>query len=197
MSGATLVLASASSARQAMLAGAGLDFTIDPAHCDEGAIKESRKGQPALAIAQALAEAKALAVGRRHPESWVIGADQILECDGTLYDKPRDLAAARRQLQDLRGRTHELVSAVALARQGRIDWTACDRARLTLRDFPDAELDAYLERVGVTALASVGAYRIEGPAIRLFERIEGDHFTILGLPLLALLAALRQRGALS
>jgi septum formation protein len=182
-----LILASRSPARKALLAGAGLTFETRPADVKERAIEVSRAGDAPETVARALAEAKALAVAG----DAVIGADQVLAVSDRLLHKAGTLAAARDQLLGLRGRTHALHSGVALAIGGAIAWSHVDTALLTMRAFSEAELDAVLAQEGAAALASVGGYRLEGPSIRLFETIEGDYFTILGLPLLPLLAALR------
>ena len=188
-----LILASRSSARSALLAGAGLRFAVSPAQIDERTLeaRELGKGASAAELARTLAEAKALAVAGSDPAATVIGADQLLALDGELLHKPIDAAAARRQLDRLNGRTHSLVGGVALARAGQVLWSFVDTAELTMRSFSVAERDRVLELEGAAILDSVGAYRLEGPSIQLFERIEGDYFTILGLPLLPLLAALR------
>ncbi|HEX6958037.1 MAG TPA: Maf family protein [Ferrovibrio sp.] len=193
----TLVLASASASRAAMLRAAGLEFTTQPAKIDEQEIKLSLKAEGASArqAAEALAELKA----RRaiaDPEDFVIAADQMLTCEGRWYDKPENLAAAREQLLSLRGRTHELTSAVVLARGGSIIWRHIDQAKLIMRDFSEGFLDAYLAQAGETVLHSVGAYQLEGLGVQLFSRLQGDFFTILGLPLLPLLDILRQNKVL-
>lgn len=186
-----LILASTSAARKALLSGAGLDFESSPAPIDERAEEATALGKGPAAVAQHLAEAKALAVSQARPGAVVIGADQTLSLDGEIFHKPADHDAARAALSRLRGKTHRLSSAVAIARDGRVIWSHIAEADLTMRDFPDAERDAILAEEGEAALGSVGAYRLEGPSVRLFERIDGDYFTILGLPLLPLLAALR------
>lgn len=193
-----IVLASASTARAALLRDAGIDFTTDPADIDETAIKcEHRtRGADAEACALALAAAKAAVVARRHPEALVIGADQLLVCGGKWFDKPRDLAEAAEHLRRLRGRDHILVTAVCLYEDGKKLWQAIAVPRLAMRPFGDAFLAGYIEAEGKTVLGSVGAYRIEGRGVQLFARIEGDHFAILGLPLLELLDCLRERGVL-
>ncbi|HTS93480.1 MAG TPA: nucleoside triphosphate pyrophosphatase [Stellaceae bacterium] len=193
-----LVLASASSTRRRLLAESGVVVCVDPASIPETEmIAASRaKGASAGDCAVLLAEAKAAEVSARHPRAFVIGADQMLDCEGDWLEKPLDLGAARAQLARLRGRTHRLFSAVAVLRDGRRLWSALDRAALTMRPFSDAFLDDYLARTGDDALHSVGAYRLEGLGAQLFERIEGDFFTILGLPLLPLLGFLREEGAL-
>jgi len=193
-----LVLASASAARAQLLHQAGLSFRVDPAAIDEGALKRRARehGNSAAACALALAAAKAEAGSRRNPGALVIGADQMLVAGDDWYDKPPDLAAARQQLQSLRGRTHELVTAVGVAQDGAMLWHAVDRPRLTMREFSDAFLDVYIAAEGETLLGSVGAYRLEGRGVQLFSGISGDYFAVLGLPLLELLGFLRRFGAL-
>jgi septum formation protein len=193
-----LVLASASAARRALLDAAGLRFEALPAAVDEAAIKEAAQaeGIPPAEAALMLADAKAERIARRDPDALVIGCDQLLVCEGHWYDKPPDRAAARDHLLALRGRTHELVTALVCHRHGGRVWQHLARPRLTMRDFSDAFLDAYLAAEGERLLGSVGAYRLEGPGIHLFARIQGDHAAILGLPLLELLGFLRQHGVL-
>ncbi|MGA3399078.1 MAG: Maf family protein [Acetobacteraceae bacterium] len=192
-----MILASASTARRAVLAGAGLRFTARPAAIDEAAIKDAARseGLDATAAALRLADAKAAWVARQEPQALVVGADQILVCDGAWYDKPEDLAAARRQLLALRGRTHALATAVACRTGDKLLWQHTALPRLTMRAFSEPFLDAYLAAEGDRVLGSVGAYRLEGPGVQLFARVEGDHATILGLPLLPLLVFLRDAGA--
>jgi septum formation protein len=191
-----VVLASASQARRALLTAAGLDLVVDPAAVDEAALKASlaAEGAGPAEIAEALALLKASRICPRHPGQLVVGADQILECEGRNFDKPAGRAAARDQLLALRGRPHSLFSAAVAMRDGRRLWHHVGRADLTMRDFSDAFLDSYLDRAGPAATASVGAYQLEGLGAQLFERIEGDYFTILGLPLLPLLEFLRGQG---
>jgi len=193
-----IVLASASSARRALLAAAGVTVTVEPSRLDETPVKLACRdnGASPAAIAEKLAVLKALDVSARMAGAAVIGADQTLDCDGADFDKPRDRAEARSQLLALRGRTHRLYSAVALVRDGRSLWHHVAEARLTMRDFSDAFLDDYLDRVGAAALSSVGGYQLEGLGAQLFTAIDGDFFTILGLPLLPLLEFLRIDGAL-
>ncbi len=198
MSMGRFVLGSGSAGRRMVLANAGLDFEVMRPAVAEEAIKarflagrEESGGMEALA--QALADAKAVDVSARTPMA-VLGADQVLTLDGALFSKPADMAAARAQLLTLRGRAHLLISALAVAREGRVVWRHVDVARMTMRDFSEDFLDAYLEKVGEKALASVGAYQVEGPGIQLFERVEGDFFTIIGLPLLPFLSWLRDAG---
>jgi septum formation protein len=193
-----LILASGSATRLRMLRDAGLTLTAVPPGVDEAAVKRSlaAEGAPADHVALTLAELKALRVSRSHPDAMVVGADQTLVCNGVLFDKPPDRAHARGQLQALRGRTHELVSTAVVARAGVALWREAQRARLTMRPFSDGFLDDYLEQIGEDSLESVGAYRIEGRGAQLFARVEGDLFTILGLPLLPLLEFLRGHGVL-
>ncbi|MFN3614954.1 MAG: Maf family protein [Rubrimonas sp.] len=191
-----LVLASASTARAAMLRAAGVPIEVMPARIDEDAVKAAFEAEGAAArdLADALAAMKAERVSARAPGALVLGADQVLECDGRRHDKPADKAAARDQLIALRGRRHSLFSAAAVALNGAVIWRHVGHARLTMRQFTDAFLDGYLAQEGDLVLNSV--YRIEGPGAQLFSRIEGDLFTVLGLPLLELLDFLRARGAL-
>lgn len=199
MSVPTIVLASASTTRRRMLEAAGLAVEIDPARVDEDEVKFALKADRVAVerAAEALAELKALRISSRHPGALVIGADQMLECDGAWFDKSPDRDAARRQLQALRGRTHRLISCAVVALNGDRLWHATEAARLTMRNFSDAFLDAYLDEVGEAVFSSVGGYHLEGRGVQLFHRVEGDFFTILGLPLLPLLDFLRARGALS
>ena len=198
-SGASLVLASASPTRAMLLRNAGLAVTIDPAAVDEDAAKESLRaaGAGPAAAATSLAELKARKVSLRHPGALVLGADQLLDCDGTWFDKPEDLVAARRQLLALRGRRHVLYSAAVAVEDGLRLWHHVGDAGLTMRPFSDRFLDDYIDRAGSDLLGSVGAYRLEGLGVQLFAAIAGDHFTILGLPLLALLDFLRGRRVLA
>ncbi|HLI10182.1 MAG TPA: nucleoside triphosphate pyrophosphatase [Alphaproteobacteria bacterium] len=193
-----VVLASASRTRASLLSHAGVPCIADPAGIDEDEIKRSLRGDGASAAraAEALAELKALKVSSRHGGALVIGADQMLECDGTWFDKPADRAQARAQLSALRGRRHRLVAAVVAMRDGIRLWHHIDHADLSMRHFSDAFLDAYLDRAGDSVCASVGAYQLEGLGAQLFSSIEGDHFTILGLPLLPLLDFLRAQKVL-
>ena len=193
-----LVLASKSSARRAVLDGAGVPYQAATSGVDEDAVKTTMlaKGAGAREVAEALAELKALAVSRARPE-YVVGADQTLEFEGGLYDKVETIAEARERLLRLRGRPHELHSAVVVAKDGAAIWRETVTATLTMRDFSDGFLDAYLAAEGEAALGSVGCYRLEGQGVQLFSRIDGDYFTILGLPLMGLLGLLRERGELA
>lgn len=194
-----LILASGSAARKSMLEAAGLSFAVQPADVDEAGIRNTMEEQAAdfspAAVAGALAAEKARVVSQANPDAWVIGADQVLAFDNRILSKADTVETASRTLMDLRGRTHMLVSAVALARNSAIVWQASDTAKLTMRQFSDSFLASYLERCGKNVLASVGCYELEGFGVQLFERIEGDYFTILGMPLLPLLARLREDNA--
>ncbi len=193
------VLGSGSAGRRMLLENAGLVFTVMPARVDEEAVKERflrEHGPEALPeLADALAAEKALEVSRRTALP-VLGGDQILVLEGELFNKPRDMDVARENLKRLRGRTHHLVSALAVAEKGEVVWQYRDAAAMTMRAFSDAFLEEYLAMVGEKALSSVGCYQVEGPGIQLFEKIEGDYFTIVGLPLIPFLHWLRKRGLL-
>ena len=193
-----VVLASASPTRAALLRAAGIDFAIEPASIDEGKLKEKtrRTGESAIGCAIALATEKACAVSRRDPTALVVGGDQVLAAGTEWFDKPRDLAEARRQLLALRGRAHTLATAVCVAQSGIPVWRATSAPELTMRCFSKAFLDAYIAAEGESLLGSVGAYRLEGRGVQLFSRISGDHFAILGLPLIELIGFLRERGVL-
>jgi len=192
-----LILASGSAARASVLADAGLVFDSVPADIDERAAAAPLEASGAEAgdVALVLAEAKASLVSERFPDALVIGADQTLDLHGAILSKPADMESARRQLLAMSGKTHSLHSAVVLARAGAILWQTVETAHLTMRRLTPEYVGRYLAAVGPAALSSVGAYQIEGRGIQLFERIDGDHFTILGLPILPLLAALRAEGA--
>lgn len=192
----SLVLASASRIRRTLLQNAGLEVVADAADIDEGAVKDVMRQQGAVveAVALELATRKAQAVAARHPDALVIGADQMLDAGSTWFDKPTDRAAAARQLAALAGRTHRLISATVVIEGGRDAWHLADSATLHMRPLSPAYIERYLDRIGPAALGSVGAYQLEGLGAQLFTRIDGDYFTILGLPLLPLLAFLRQHG---
>ena len=193
-----LILASASPSRAALLTAAGLPIHIEPADLDEAKVKDDGRaaGHSVAQIAARLACEKAKKISAQQPDAWVIGADQMLDCDGDWLDKPADMAGAAETLRRLRGKTHELVTSVSVVRSAQEHWAHTDRARLTMRSYSDAFQQAYLDAVGPAALTSVGAYQLEGRGSQLFERIEGDYFTILGLPLLPLLDFLRQQGVI-
>ncbi|WP_374654155.1 nucleoside triphosphate pyrophosphatase [Dongia sp.] len=193
-----LILASGSAVRARMLRDAGVTLEIVKPRIDEDEVKAScrAEGADAVETAIALAQMKALAVSRRVSGRYVLGADQMLECENVWFDKPADPAAARTQLQALRGRSHHLISAAVLARDGQRIWHHVDRAELAMRDFSDAFLDTYLAGVGDDVTGSVGAYHLEGLGAQLMTRVRGDYFTVLGLPLLPVLAILRTHGML-
>lgn len=194
-----IVLASASMTRRVMLEGAGVPHIVEPSRVDEDEIKLSLRAEGAdgAAIAEVLAEAKAMYVSRKHPDKMVLGADQVLECGKETYDKPVDRDDALGQLQALRGKRHSLVSYAVMARGGQRIWQAVDRATLEVRaDASDDFLSAYLDAAGDDAFNGPGGYRIESLGAQLFSRIDGSHFTILGLPMVALLDYLRANGVL-
>ncbi len=193
-----LLLASKSAGRRVALSQANIPFDVAPAEVDERAIEAEviRSGGDPDAVVLALSRAKAQKIAQAHPGRLVLGADQAGSLEGRIFGKPADLPAAKRQLAALSGRTHRLHSGFALARDDRVLFDAVAHADLTMRGLDDAFLDAYLDAVGDVALASAGAYQIEGLGAHLFEKIEGDHWTILGLPLLELLSTLRREGAI-
>ena len=186
-----LVLASQSKARQTLLANAGIEFESDPADIDERAIQISSGLSGPGDIASLLAREKARIVSVRRPSRYVVGADQTLALGARIFNKPAGRAQAADQLRALAGHCHELHAAVAVAHDGKLLFEHVSIARMTMRRLADAEINSYLEEAGEAVTSSVGAYQLEGLGIHLFERIEGDHFTILGLPLLELLAFLR------
>jgi septum formation protein len=191
LSAQPLVLASKSASRRALLAAAGVPADIHPADIDERAIETSAGLAGPDEVAALLAREKARAVAATMPGRLVLGADQTLALGTQRVSKPRDRAAAAEQLRALRGQTHALHSAIAVARGGTIAFEQVAVARLTMREFSDAFLESYLDAVGTAVTTSVGAYQLEGIGIQLFQRVEGDHSTILGLPLLPLLNFLR------
>lgn len=196
-----LVLASGSRTRREMLTAAGVTFEVLPADVDERAIREAliadgTEVEPGD-IAEVLARAKAEAVSREVPDALVVGADQVLAFENEIFEKPVDLTAAQAALLRLRGKTHQLHASVVMAERGEVTWTAGDVAHLTMRRFSTAFLGQYLAAAGERVCESVGAYQLEGLGVNLFERIEGDFFTILGMPLLPVLAELRARGVLA
>lgn len=193
-----LVLASGSKIRSDLLRNAGIRLEVDPAGIDERAVEAPLMEAGVLPedIALILAEAKANDVSERRKEDLVIGADQVLAFEGRRYTKPEDMEAARRQLLAFSGQTHTLLSAVVLSRNGVAIWRHVSAAHLTMRELTPAFVGHYLADVGTAALSSVGAYQLEGMGVQLFERIDGDYFTVLGLPLLPLFAELRRLGVL-
>jgi septum formation protein len=193
-----VILASGSAARKRMMEAAGLSFDVVPADIDEEAIRASMMLDSgtveAADVASVLSMEKALLVSRAHPNALVIGSDQVLVLGRRHFTKSATVAEARETLAALRGQTHELVSAVALAQGGEIVWQSFDSAQMTMRKFSDDYVASYLKSAGDAALKSVGCYEVEGFGVQLFEKIEGDYFTILGMPLLPLLTELRTRG---
>ena len=192
-----LVLASRSAIRRAVLEGAGVPVEAVPADVDERGIEAKAPLQAPVAIAALLAREKAAAVAQSHRGRLVLGADQTLSLEGRRFSKPADRAAAAAQLRTLAGRTHELYSAIAFIRDGAVPFEHVGVARLTMRSFSDRFLEDYLDAVGDAATASVGGYQLEGLGAQLFERIDGDYFTVLGLPLMQALDFLRRQGCLA
>ena len=190
-----LILASKSAARRAMLTNAGVSFAVQVADVDEDALKTP--GVDPVELAVELARAKALAVSRHDADAWVLGADQTLSFDGGLVSKAPTLDEARARLAAMRGRSHQLHSGAALARNGQVVWSGVDTVEMKVRDFSDAFLDAYLAAEGEALLSCVGSYRLEGLGSQLFEAVEGDYFTVLGLPLWPVLAELRRAGVIA
>lgn len=200
----TIILASGSRTRHELLKAAAVAFTVIPAEIDEDAVRMGlvaeaggEDGPDAADVAEILAHTKGHTVSAANPDSLVIAADQTLACNGDLFTKPADEDAARDALMKLRGRTHQLHSAVVIARGGDVIWSYVDTAHLTMRRFSAGFLEEYMLRTGRDVCTSVGAYRLEGMGIQLFEKIDGDYFTILGLPLLPLLNELRAQGAIT
>ena len=195
-----VILASGSSSRRAMLTAAGIAFTAITPDIDEDELRAQMPPKAAAqgdGVAEHLAERKALAVSARYPKALVVGCDQVLVCEGRLFSKAVDEKAAGVTLRTLRGRTHELISAAVIAKGETLTWRCTDVARLQMRGFSDEFLDDYLRAELPDILGSVGCYRIEGRGAQLFAHVEGDQFTIRGLPLIPLLAALREQGALT
>jgi septum formation protein len=192
----TLILASSSPFRKALMLNAGLEFEAFAANVDERAISQPMEetGADPADIAVTLAIAKAREVGHHHPDAYIIGSDQTLSLGQHSYHKPKDRAEAAGHLNSFSGKTHYLNSAIAITRGGEIVWTHVAKAAMKVRDLSEREIENYLDRVGSKVFLSVGAYQIEGLGIHLFEKIEGDYFTIMGLPMLPLLAALRDLG---
>ena len=193
-----MILASQSASRQALLHSAGLRFTARPAYIDEDSVKAAGQAERATPadVAILLAELKAARISAQEPDALVIGADQILVCGVEWFDKPVSVPQAREHLLRLRGRTHVLVTAIVCLRNGQRLWHHLVQPKMTMRDFSDEFLDAYIRVEGETLTTTVGAYRLEGTGVHLFDRIEGEHSAILGLPLLPLFGFLRQHGIL-
>ena len=192
-----LVLASQSASRRAMLEAAGVPFTAEPALVDEDALKASFGRDRPRDLADALAQLKALKVSQRHPTALVLGSDSLAVLDdGTVLDKPRDRDDARAHLEAMSGRRHDLVSAVVIAEQGRAVWRHVEAARIFVRPLSAAFIETYLDAEWPAIAGCVGCYRVEGPGVQLFTRIEGSQFTVLGMPLLPILEYLRVRGVL-
>lgn len=189
-----LILASQSKSRQALLKAAGIPFEAIPADIDERGIQAASGLTDPAAIAALLARSKALHVTSGEPKRFVVGADQTLALKHKLFSKPAGRDQAARQLRELAGGTHDLHSAIALAKDGKVLFEHVSVARMTMRGLSDAMIDTYLDAAGEAVTTSVGAYQLEGFGVHLFERVEGDHFTILGLPLLPLLGCLRSAG---
>ncbi len=192
----SLILASASSSRKMLLTAAGVAFTADPADLDEAALMVKLKDAGAQIMARSLAEQKALAVSRRHPGRTVLGGDSVIAFDGDTLSKCASLEEARALLARLSGKTHLLVSAAALARNGALLWAHASPCEMTMRDLSQEFLDDYLAQEGKAILSSVGCYHFEGRGAQLFARVDGDYFSVLGLPLLPVLAQLRKEGLL-
>lgn len=192
----SLILASASSSRKMLLTAAGVAFVADPADLDEATLMAGLKNAGAEAMARRLAEEKALAVSRRHPGKTVLGGDSVIAFEGDYLSKCAGLAEARALLARLSGKTHLLVSAAALARDGALRWAHVSPCRMTMRDLSPQFLDDYLAGEGKAILSSVGCYHFEGRGAQLFDSVEGDYFSVLGLPLLPVLAQLRKEGLL-
>lgn len=198
--GRQLILASGSSTRRAMLEAAGVCFSVKPADVDERALQDQWRAADVNKVpgelATTLAEAKALNVSLKNADTIVIGGDQVLALDGEIFGKARDREEARRTLKALRGHTHTLQSTAVLAVDGKVIWSELSIAYLSVRSFSDAWLESYLDSAGDVLTQSVGAYAFEDIGIQLFDKVDGDYFTILGLPLLPLLVELRRQGAI-
>lgn len=191
-----LILASASGVRARLLREAGVRFGVRPADLDEASAKKElqSKGITSDGMAAALAEQKALDVSQASPHALVLGCDQVLVCENRIFDKPRDAAEAQETLQFLRGKAHHLITACVLAQTSEVVWQHQERATLWMRDFSDAFLQSYLKTEGMAIMSAVGCYQLEGRGAQLFDRVEGNFFSILGLPLIPLLGALRRHG---
>ncbi|HEY4076859.1 MAG TPA: Maf family protein [Rhizomicrobium sp.] len=194
---APLVLASGSASRKALLTAAGVAFSADPADLDEDALMRELRGESAEVVARTLAEQKALHVSRRHPGQVVLGGDSVIDFEDEHLSKCATMDEARALMERFAGRTHLLVSAAALARDGALLWAHASPCRMTVRALTPQFLDDYLTQEGTAILSSVGCYHFEGRGAQLFDKVEGDYFSVLGLPLLSVLAALRKEGVLA
>jgi len=192
-----IILASGSRARRTMLEHAGVQFEVEVSSVDEDAVRTALEDVDPIDVAEVLARAKVEDVARRSVADIVIGADQVLEFEGRVLTKPADMAAARAQLLQLKGKRHQLHSAVAIAAEDTVSWVHVNTVDVTLRDYSPAFVGRYLSAVGDDALSSVGCYQIEGQGVQLIGAISGDYFTVLGMPLLPVLAELRRLGALT
>lgn len=194
----TLILASQSASRRAMLDAAGVSYIAEPARVDEAGVKASMAGQPPRDIADALAQLKALKVSHAHPRALVLGSDSLVAlADGTLLDKPTDRENAAEHLRAMSGGEHALWSAAVIVEAGEPVWRHVERARLIVRPLSSSFINQYLDQEWPAIAGCVGCFRIEGPGVQLFSRIEGDHFTVLGMPLMPVLSYLRVRGELA
>jgi septum formation protein len=194
----TLILASQSASRRAMLDAAGVAYAAEPARVDEDGVKAAMAGQPPRDVADALAELKAIKVSQAHPGALVLGSDSLVAlADGTLLDKPVSRENAADHLRAMAGGTHDLWSAAVIAEGGRPVWRHVERARLVVRTLSDDFIESYLDLEWPAIAGCVGCFRIEGPGVQLFRRIDGSHFTVLGMPLLPVLDYLRVRGELA
>ncbi|MBH68029.1 MAG: septum formation protein Maf [Rhodospirillaceae bacterium] len=195
----TVVLASSSASRQKLLERAGVPHRVEPSKVDEEEVKRSMRavGKTSLELAEALADLKATTVSRKHPGRLVLGADQILDCDGKSFDKPSDFANAKEQLKALRGKSHKLISYAVIVQDSVRVWSGVDTATVTIRpNVSDQFIDNYIARCGQDILSTTGVYKAESLGVQLFSKIEGNHYAILGLPLLSLLDYLRETGVL-
>ncbi|MBN8520471.1 MAG: septum formation protein Maf [Alphaproteobacteria bacterium] len=197
MTQSRLILASQSLARQQMLEQAGVLFESIPAHMDEKVLKKQHQNKTPQELARILAAAKAEKISLDHPSAFVIGSDQILVCEGQIFTKAQDTDIARENLKKLRGKTHDLISAVTIFHQARAIWSHVDTAHMTMKNFSDNFLEFYLDRAGSILTSCVGCYALEQGGVRLFQQIDGDFFTILGMPLLPLLQALEDHQVIS
>ncbi|MEE2661910.1 MAG: Maf family protein [Pseudomonadota bacterium] len=195
----TIVLASSSASRQKLLDGAGIPHSVEPSKVDEEEVKRSMReaGRTGIELAEALAELKAMTISRKQPGKLVLGADQILDCDGKTFDKPRNSAIAAEHLRFLRGKSHQLISYAVIVQDNVRVWSAVETAKITIRsNLSDQFIDNYITRCGLDILSTVGVYKAESLGAQLFSKVQGSHYTILGLPLLPLLHYLRETGVI-